>query len=227
LEKVSEAIFEAGAGEVGDYSNCSFSSDGVGTFIPGENSNPFIGNKGVIELVDEKRFEVIVKKQNLNRVIKSMLKAHPYEEVAYDVFRLENKISAQGLGRIGKLSSSTTLMFFAESVKHSLELDHLKVIGDNTKEVKTVAVLGGSGANYWQKAKAKGADVLITGDVGHHSMIDAIEGGMCIIDAGHFGSEKIMITDLSERLSNLVIEKGYSEIDIQISKSNTECFVVL
>ncbi|MGZ4162356.1 MAG: Nif3-like dinuclear metal center hexameric protein, partial [Neobacillus sp.] len=138
-DDIRQVLGKAGAGFIGNYSHCSFSTDGMGRFLPGENSNPYNGGKGRLEAVEEVRIESIVPESLLKKAITAMVKAHPYEEVAYDVYPVENKGEILGLGRIGTIPA-LTLGEFAEKVKTALEVDNVRVVGDLTSIVKKVAV---------------------------------------------------------------------------------------
>ncbi|WP_027407829.1 Nif3-like dinuclear metal center hexameric protein [Anoxybacteroides tepidamans] len=188
---VREALGNAGAGHIGNYSHCTFNSDGVGTFLPQEGANPFIGEKGALEKVEEVRIETIFPASLQKKVIAAMLKAHPYEEVAYDIYPLENKGRVWGLGRIGQLPQEMTLAEFAEHVKKSLDVPKVRVVGDLQDKIKKVAVVGGDGNKYIWQAKMSGADVYVTGDIYYHVAHDAMAMGLNIIDPGH-NVEKVM-----------------------------------
>jgi dinuclear metal center YbgI/SA1388 family protein len=220
-ERVRQAIGNAGSGSIGNYSHCTFSAVGSGRFLPGENTNPYIGQAGQLETVDEVRIETIVPEAILKKVITAMLKAHPYEEVAYDVYPLDNKGETLGLGRIGTVSEMT-LAEFAEIVKTSLEVDRVRVVGDLSAKVKKVAVMGGDGNKYIQHAKFKGADVYVTGDIYYHTAHDAIMDGLNMIDPGH-NVEKVMKKGVTNVLHKMCKEAGY-EVDIFPSEVNTNPF---
>lgn len=200
LEEVRQAINEAGSGNIGNYSDCSFRTLGTGTFRPNDNTNPFIGQKGQLEEVEEYRLETVVYKSNLAKVIQAMQNSHPYEEVAYDLYELKNTGKAYSLGRIGFLPEKLTLKELANQVKLKLNIEHLRVVGDLKKQVKKVAVVGGSGASLINKAINHNVDVLITGDVKYHEARDAENLGLAIIDAGHQGTEEIMVKYLTKWL---------------------------
>lgn len=200
-EVVSQAIWEAGAGHIGDYSHCAFGTPGQGTFLPLDGTKPFIGQRGVLERVEEIRLETVVTDKNSRRVIKAMLKAHPYEEVAYDLYELLNETDGVGLGRIGKLTSPLTLRDFIFQVKKALQIDYISVSGDLDRMVKKVAVCGGSGASLISKAAFAGADVFVTGDVKYHEGQDGLAAGVALIDAGHFATEQPIVTFLTEYLA--------------------------
>ncbi|WP_223591345.1 Nif3-like dinuclear metal center hexameric protein [Neobacillus bataviensis] len=220
-DTIREVLGEAGAGNIGNYSHCSFSADGTGRFMPGVNTNPYFGHTGQLEAVDEVRIETIVPEPLLKKTITAMIKAHPYEEVAYDVYPLENKGEVLGLGRIGKVVEMT-LAEFAERVKSALEVERVRVVGDLSSKVKKVAVLGGDGNKYFSHAKFKGADVYVTGDIYYHTAHDAMMQGLNMIDPGH-NVEKIMKKGLTATLQKLCQEAGY-EVEIFPSEENTDPF---
>lgn len=219
--EMRQVLGNAGAGAIGKYSSCTFSTDGTGRFLPGENALPYIGRNGQLEAVDEVRIETIVPETLLNKAITAMLKAHPYEEVAYDVYPVENKGEILGLGRIGTVQAMT-LGEFAEIVKMALEVDKVRVVGDLTAIVKKVAVLGGDGNKYFTHAKFKGADVYITGDIYYHTAHDAMMDGLNMIDPGH-NVEKIMKKGLTAILKKLCQESSY-EVEVFPSIVNTDPF---
>jgi dinuclear metal center YbgI/SA1388 family protein len=221
-EKVLQALFLAGAGSIGDYSHCSFNVKGTGTFMPGDGTSPFIGTHGQLERVEEIRIETIVPESLQRMVIQAMLKAHPYEEVAYDLFPLDLKGRTFGLGRIGRLDKQVTLGELAEQVKSAYDVQTLRVVGDLSRNMRKIGVLGGSGRDYVQTASFAGADVLITGDIDYHTAHDALTAGMCIIDAGH-NIEKLLKPAVAQILAEKLEESGY-KTKVHASKINTEPF---
>lgn len=225
-EKVLAEMSKSGAGYIGNYSSCSFRVKGVGVFKPEQDADPYIGEKGKLEKVDEYRVETVVTEASLNNVVKSMLKAHPYEEVAYDIFEMKNKGKTFGIGRIGRLENSIKLASYAAFIKKTLNIDSIRYSGPPYADIKKVALLNGSGNKFISSAKFSGADVLVTGDMQYHQMVDALEEGICVIDAGHFGTEKIMIKAVSDYLKSSLEDNGYT-VDIIESKSNTDIIMNL
>ncbi|CAH2715424.1 GTP cyclohydrolase 1 type 2 [Neobacillus rhizosphaerae] len=223
-EVIRKVLGDAGAGYIGGYSHCSFTAEGTGRFLPGDNTNPFVGQPRLLEEVDEVRIETIVPEPLLKKTITAMLKAHPYEEVAYDVYPVENKGEVLGLGRIGKVTEMT-LGEFAEKVKTALEVKNVRVVGDLTSIVKKVAVLGGDGNKYFMNAKFKGADVYVTGDIYYHTAHDAMMQGLNMIDPGH-NVEKVMKKGLTAKLQWMCQESGF-EVEIFPSEVNTDPFQFL
>ncbi|MBX6395270.1 MAG: Nif3-like dinuclear metal center hexameric protein, partial [Alicyclobacillaceae bacterium] len=184
--KVLDAVCGAGAGWIGQYSHCTFNVSGRGTFRPEEGARPFIGHVGDLEEVDEIRLETVVPEDRLERVVEAMLAAHPYEEVAYDVYPLRRPVRTFGIGRIGRLPSPMTLKDLAEFVKEALQAPGVRFCGDPGKRVSKLAVLGGSGMRWAEHARRRGADAFLTGDVKHHDALDAVAAGLAVLDAGHY-----------------------------------------
>ena len=208
-EEVAESLFAAGAGDVGEYDQCSFRTFGKGTFRPGAGTSPFVGEPGRREWVEEMRLEVIVPRENLERVIRKLHQVHPYEEVAYDLIPLENPRQDLGLGRIGRLPGKTSLAQFAVRTKALLDAPVIRLVGDSERNIEKVAVCGGSGACLIGEAVRQGADLLITGDLKYHEARNAEAHGLAVIDAGHFHTEKWMIPNLAERLKKQAEKLGY------------------
>lgn len=223
-EKLTNALGNASAGFIGNYSHCSFTSSGIGQFLPGDNTNPHIGVPGKMEKVKEVRVETILPDHLEKGVLSAMFKAHPYEEVAYDVYPLENQGETLGLGRIGSIEEMT-LKEFASHVKKVLHVEGLRVVGDLNAPVRKVAVLGGDGNKYFMSAKFKGADVYVTGDMYYHTAHDAMMAGLNIIDPGH-NIEKVMKAGVAKVLSEMFNEKGYN-VSIFPSDVNTDPFQFL
>jgi dinuclear metal center YbgI/SA1388 family protein len=224
-EQVRTALFNAGAGWIGNYSHCSFNIPGTGTFKPQEGTDPYIGQAGKLEQVNEVRIETIVPESVERKAVQAMLKSHPYEEVAYDLYPVDLKGRTLGLGRVGKLSSALRLDAFAEIVKQAFNVPFVRVVGDLEREVKKVAVLGGSGSRYVRHALFAGADVLVTGDIDYHTAQDAIAAGIAIIDPGH-NSEKIMKVHVAEWLQQQLVELK-SATKVVASQVETETFTFM
>lgn len=199
-EQVLEALGNAGAGAIGDYEHCSYTLSGTGRFRPTAEADPYIGEAGKMEKTEESKIEVVVRKWDKDRVIRAMIAAHPYEEVAYDVFSLENREMPMGLGRVGTLEEEMTLRSFAEMVKDKLHVPFARVVGNDDDKVKKVAVLGGDGNKYIHQAKSSGADVYVTGDMYFHTAQDAQAIGLNIVDPGHH-AEKVMILGVANHMA--------------------------
>ncbi|MEF2964709.1 Nif3-like dinuclear metal center hexameric protein [Paenibacillus sp. M1] len=224
-QQVLDAVLNAGAGAIGNYSHCSFNIEGYGTFVPGEGTDPYIGKQGRMEKAEEIRIETIVPQSIRSKVIQAMLKSHPYEEVAYDLYPMDLKGRTFGLGRVGKLSEPVTLRQFVERVKEKLEVPNVRVVGDLDRTLKKAAVIGGSGGRYWSTAMFRGADVLVTGDIDYHTAQDALMAGLTLIDPGH-NAEKIMKARVASWLEEKLSENKYTT-KVYASKVDTEPFVFL
>ena len=222
-DQVRAAMSEAGAGWIGNYSDCTFQLEGKGTFKARKGADPFIGEIGQLEVVDEVRIETILPNRLINKVIKAVTKAHPYEEVAYDLVPLLNEGTKTGLGRIGYLSEAITFEAFIAQVKVALNLPTVKIGGDLTAKVKKVAVCGGAGASLMGKAAFRGADVLVTGDIKYHEGQDILANGMKFIDAGHNQTEMIILPVLAKHLKEQ-ITKDKTDVSLIFAKSNTDPF---
>lgn len=215
------AMTAAGAGWIGNYSHCTFQVPGTGTFMPQEGTSPFIGETGKLERVQEIRLETIVPAALRNRVIQAMIKAHPYEEVAYDVYPLQNEGASHGFGRIGKLPAPVSLAEFASRVKDALSAAQLKIVGDRDKVIKKVAVCGGAGAALIKPSVFAGADVLVTGDLKYHEAQEAAALGLAVIDAGHDVTEQVVIPVLCDYLEKKIAEAGYEDVSVMPATTNS------
>ena len=200
-EMVRNAMFEAGAGRIGNYGSCSFNLKGAGTFKGDATTNPYVGQAGKLHIEQETRTETIVEKHNLNRVISAMLEAHPYEEVAYDVYALHNELSGIGAGMIGNLQKEMTQDEFLQHCSRAFQCLHFKYSG-HLKAIKKVAFCGGSGSFLIGQAFSAKADVFITGDIKYHQFLDA-PADKLLIDMGHYETEQFT----PEIFYNLLIEK--------------------
>jgi dinuclear metal center YbgI/SA1388 family protein len=221
-EVIRKELGNAGAGYIGNYSHCTFSTNGIGRFLPGEETNPFLGQPRKMEEVEESRIETIIPEPMVKKAIAAMMKAHPYEEPAYDIYPVEKKGEILGLGRIGTIDEMT-LAEFAEKVKIALEVDKVRVVGDLNAKVKKIAVLGGDGNKYFTQAKFKGADVYVTGDIYYHTAHDAMMLGLNMIDPGH-NVEKVMKKGVTEVLKKRCQESGY-QVEVFPSEVNTNPFL--
>jgi dinuclear metal center YbgI/SA1388 family protein len=199
-DRVLDAVFESGAGQIGEYTNCSFQVEGMGTYTPGENANPFIGQRGIPQYEKETRVEVILPAFQSDRILKAMKKAHPYEEVAYYLSVLENENQEVGAGMIGSLAEPMDEVEFLDYLKNKMNLKALKHTALTNKPVKRIAVCGGAGIFLLQDAKRAEADVFVTSDVKYHEFFDA-EGQLVLCDIGHYESEIFTKELLGELLS--------------------------
>ncbi|WP_027963456.1 Nif3-like dinuclear metal center hexameric protein [Halalkalibacillus halophilus] len=221
-DEVRNAISEAGAGHIGDYSHCTFNTLGEGTFKPLEGTNPHIGEQNQLEKVEEYRMETIMPANIITEVVSAAKAAHPYEEMAYDLYPLELTGASKGLGRIGKLREPMNLDDFSSYCKTAFGIAAIRFVGDADKQISTVAMIGGSGGKFINQAKISGADVLITGDIDYHTAHDAKGLGLTMIDPGHH-IEQVMKTALTRILENK-INSEEKVIDIIVSTINTDPF---
>ncbi len=205
---VREEVLAAGAGHIGMYRDCSFKVQGTGSFRPLEGSQPFVGQQGQLAEVEEFRLETVVPQAKLKAVLDSMRQAHPYEEIAYDLYLLAREGQVFSMGRTGWLQSKITLAALCAQIKSALSLRYLRVAGDLEKSIAKAAVVSGAGASYIDKARRRGCDVLLTGDLKYHEAKDAVESGIAVIDAGHQGTEQIMSNYIQELLTEEVAQQG-------------------
>ncbi len=208
-EKVMESLFRV-SGVIGNYRDCSFRTEGIGTFKPLEGATPFLGEIGIREYVGESRIEVLLKKMDVQGAVKALRAAHPYEEPAFDLYPLLNRGKDAGMGRIGELPAAIPLDEFAALVKDRLGLTGARIVGAAGRMVRKVALCGGSGASLWREAAYQGADVLLSGDVKYHEARDAEAQGLALVDAGHFATELPMVEGLTEKLARELANKGYA-----------------
>ena len=198
-EALRQAIFDAGAGSIGQYSECSFNVAGQGTFKAGENSKPYVGEIGLRHTESEIRVEAVLPVWESSNVIRAMKAAHPYEEVAYDLVVLENELHTVGSGMIGELENPENWLEFLKRLKEVMKTSCVRYTAPHKETVQKIAVCGGSGSFLLEKAIRAGADMLVTADFKYHQFFDA--GGQIIIaDIGHFESEQFTIELLGDWL---------------------------
>ena len=202
IENVKEALFNAGAGEIGNYSECSFSSEGMGTFKGNDKSNPVYGKKGTRSNEPEVKLEVLISTHKTQKIVHALLGAHPYEEVAYDLIPIANYNSTEGSGMFGELKEPISEKEFLEKLKSVFKCGIIKHTALLNKPISKVAWCGGSGSFLLNSAKSKKADIYITGDFKYHEFFDA-EGQIIIADIGHYESEQFTI----ELIADLITKK--------------------
>ncbi len=201
VEKVKEAIFKAGAGHIANYSECSFSSQGIGTFKGDENSNPVIGKPMIRSTIAEVKIEVILPNYLQHYVVHRMIEAHPYEEVAYDIVPLSNYYQTVGSGLIAELQQEVSEIDFLHFLKKQFNLKIIKHTHLLNKPIKKVALCGGAGSFLIKNAIAEKADIYITSDIKYHEFFDA-EGRIIVADIGHWESEQFTVELLVEILQS-------------------------
>lgn len=200
VDEVRKAIFSAGAGRIGNYYDCSFNAEGLGTFIASEGTDPHIGEIGKPATANETKIEVIFPAHLREKVIQALLEAHPYEEVAYDIVRLQNTYSQAGPGIVGELAQPISEREFLSLVKQKFNLPLIRHTPLLNRQVKKVALCGGAGSFLISRALAVKADFFITGDVKYHEFFDANDR-LVIADIGHFESEQFTIDLLQQVLA--------------------------
>jgi dinuclear metal center YbgI/SA1388 family protein len=200
-EAVLAAAFAAGAGRIGAYEQCSYSSEGYGTFFGTEGANPAVGQAGRRETVRELRVEVVCPADRIAAVLAAIRSAHSYEEPAIDVFPLHPTAQGTGVGRLGRLRAGLTLREFAESVARALATRGIQVAGDPGRQVERVAIACGAGADFVGDAARAGADVLLTGEARFHHALEADALGLGLVVAGHHATERPGVEDLASRIT--------------------------
>ena len=206
--QVKQALFEAGAGSIGNYDNCSFTSAGNSSFKGNENSNPVLGQKHILQIEEEIKIEVIFEKHLQNNILKALFANHMYEEVAYEIYKTENEHQNIGLGMIGELEQPMKPNAFLQFVKEKLECGGIRHSQFLPNDIKKVAVLGGSGSFAIKNAIAAGADAFLTADLKYHQFYEA-ENKLLLADIGHFESERYtknyIVDFLKEKITNFAI----------------------
>ncbi|PEN13746.1 Nif3-like dinuclear metal center hexameric protein [Longibacter salinarum] len=216
FEAVRSAIADAGAGKIGDYDACAFATDGNGYFQPGDAANPHTGTAGGdLQSVSERRIEVQVERWSLRPVLSALKAAHPYEEVAYDVYPIKGKTSQAGLGAIGHLDEAESMDHFLARVKERLNAGNLRWAGDPEGSVQRVAVCGGAGSDFIGTARKAGADAYVTSDITYHQYFNVLDtdgqAQMAVVDAGHYETEAMteqLLKDyLTERFPDVTFHR--------------------
>ncbi len=215
IETVRNAIFEAGAGVIGNYDQCSFTLNGTGSFRGGSNTDPFIGKKGTINFEKELRLETILPGHLKNKVVQALLNAHPYEEVAYDLYPLENVFPMAGMGMVGNLNKAVSEPDFLNHLKKTLNLHTLRHTSLNNREINKVAVCGGAGSILLNDAIRSGSDAFVSGDFKYHDFFEA-DDRILMIDVGHYESERYV-----KEIFSALLKKKFPTFAIRISEVNT------
>ena len=214
-QKLSAAVFEAGAGSVGNYTECSFQSTGKGTYKPNESAKPSKGEINHKSMEDEIKMEFLVPLDRLGVVLRAMKMNHPYEEVAHDIIPLLNEQQDMGAGMIGELEKPVPTEIFLSKLKESFEVGVIKHTSLVHKEIKTVAVCGGTGSFLIEQAKRKNADIFISSDIKYHEFFDANET-LIIADIGHYESEQFTVNLIYENL-----KEKFSNFALHLTEVNT------
>lgn len=215
LEAVRKSLFEAGAGNIGDYSECSFNVGGYGTFKAGPNADPYVGEEGEQHREEETRTEVLYQQDQERKIILALLESHPYEEPAYDIIKIENTHFQVGSGVVGQLERPMALEDFFRLVKQNLGVEMIRHTDPVNESVQRIAVCGGSGSFLLTDAIRSGADVFLTADFKYHEFFDA-EGKIVIADVGHFESEQF-----TQELLLEIIQKKFTTFAIRLTGTDT------
>jgi len=226
-EKLIDALAAAGAGELGDYARCAWSTPGVGTFLPRAGATPTVGLVGEVARVDETRVEMVFARVARSEVIEALQAAHPYEEPAFDVVELASWPGNEGTGRVGELSVPMTLRAFAARVGSTLPATAGggRVAGDLDHEVRRIAVCGGAGDPYLRQASTSGADVYVTADLRLHVVSEHLaDGGCAVIDMPHWATEWPWLGDAAGRLRARLAERG-TTVSTAVSTTPTDPWV--
>ena len=212
---VLDSVHATGAGVIGNYNHCSFRTPGTGRFKPNQKANPYTGKRNEFEEVDEERIELIYPLHLEQNVVEALKTAHPYEEVAFFIQKLDNKAENIGSGMIGQLETDLSMKDFLLTLKKIFNLKHIKYTPVQNDKIKKVAVCGGAGSFLIKVAKEAGADAFVSADIKYHDYFDA-EGKILVADIGHFESE-VFTKELILELLN----KKFSNIALQLSEVNT------
>ena len=214
-ERVHEAVCAAGAGNIGNYYNCGYTTLGTGTFTPNEKANPTIGEAHVPTRLEEAKMEYILEKNNIGAVLAAMKAAHPYEEVAYDLIALENSNTQVGSGMIGQLPAPIDELEFLNHLKHAFNCGVIRYTALQQKPIRTVALCGGAGSFLLAQAIQQNADIFISGDFKYHEFFGA-EDKIVIADIGHYESEQYTSALLVE-----IIREKFPTFAVQLTVNNT------
>jgi dinuclear metal center YbgI/SA1388 family protein len=214
-EKVREAVFTAGAGVIGNYDSCSYNTEGFGSFKAGEGTNPFVGKVNEIHYENETRIETIYPVYLEREVLNALFSSHPYEEVAYDLYPLENEYPAAGAGMTGELPDAVEERSFLEKVKETFDLPVVRHTSFTGNKISKVSFCGGSGAFLIPSALRSGADIFLTADIKYHQFFDADER-MMIADIGHYESEQF-----TKDLIFKILKDKFPNFALRISETDT------
>jgi dinuclear metal center YbgI/SA1388 family protein len=215
IQQIQKALFEAGAGNIGNYNECSFLMEGIGTFKGNEQSNPFLGKKGIQSREKETKLEVIFPAHLEQKILQALNSSHPYEEVAYEVILLDNYHQNIGSGMVGTLSQEMEEIEFLYFLKEKMQtkcIRHTQLLG---KKIKTIAFCGGAGSFLLPQAKSINADIFITGDYKYHEFFDA-EKQIIIADIGHFESEQFTL-----QLFHTILKEKFPTFALHLTEITT------
>ena len=215
VEELKESLFNVGAGKIGNYKNCSFQTYGEGTFLPLDKAIPNVGINGVQETVEEVKIELVYPKEIEITLINEMKKTHPYEEVSYQIYLLENVFQDVGSGIVGELDNEISSIEFLHKLKSVMKTDCIRYTEIVKDTIKRVAICGGSGSFLLNKAKSVHSDIFISSDFKYHEFFNA-ENDLIIADIGHYESEQFTKDLIYDLLIN-----NFSKFAVLLSKVNT------
>jgi len=217
-EAIAEAMFAAGAGRIGDYTRCGFRVLGRGSFFGDAAANPTVGERGRMEFVDEIRLETVVPAKRLPPVVAAMLKAHPYEEPAFDVYPLQGKPTG-GIGRIARLLKPSSLSNLARRLKRATDATSVQIVGPSDRLVSRAIVVVGAAGSLPFRIALTPSDVIVTGEIRHHDALTIARLGCTAIALGHWASERPVLASLAARLSSML-----GGVDVQVSAADRDPF---
>lgn len=223
IDAMIEAVHRAGAGIIGDYSHCTFRTPGTGTYRPLEGANPWQGKTGKLEHADEVRLETVCPAHRIRPVIEVLRAAHPYEEMAYDIYPLVNGDAPRhGLGLTGELPKAATVESIGRKLKKSLGGGTVRYVGKGSAKVRKVAICTGAGGEFIRSWRPGTADLFVTGELSHHDCHEAMELGLPVLLVGHWASEAIVSPRVAETLTLVLGEKGYSGFELTASRAERD-----
>ncbi len=224
-DQVRTALCDDRVGVIGRYSQCSFAARGQGTFLPLEGAQPFQGEVAVLSRPEESRLEVLVPESSVHPTLARLQAAHPYEEVAYDLYPLANPGLILGFGRVGRWAQALSWDEALNRVKEVFAVDRMRIWGQPPAAVSRVAVCGGSGGDLINQAQGKGASVYVTGEVRHHQAVPGPEEDFTIIEVGHFASEVVFMPTWAEQVAQFLRQRGL-EVQVRVAISETAPFQI-
>jgi dinuclear metal center YbgI/SA1388 family protein len=224
VEAVASGAFRAGAGQIGEYSHCSFRLPGEGTFFGGAGANPAVGQAGRMERVEEVRLEVTAPADGVDAVRAAITAAHSYETPAIDIYQLRAGPSGRGMGRVGDLPRATKRSTLLGRIKRGLDIKHLLLAGGEQAEprITRVAVAAGSCGPMWQSAVRGGAELYLTGEMKHHDALAAAAAGLSVVCVGHSNSERVTLARLAERLG-----AELPDLRVSVSTADRDPFTII
>jgi dinuclear metal center YbgI/SA1388 family protein len=218
-DKVARAMASAGAGIIGNYEECSFRTFGTGSYKGGAESEPFLGSPGTLTAVEEIRLEMTGPLALVDSIVRALKRVHPYEEVAYDVYPVRNRILDMGMGALGDLPKPVALRSFLRGVKKKLKSESLRYVGSLDQSVRAIAVCGGSGSELLETAVRARADVFVTADIRYHTFQSA-QGKIALVDAGHWETEHRVLKPLAMKLQNETQRAG-QRVTVDVAQHST------